>query len=444
MMNVGELVDKMRGNGIVGAGGAGFPSYAKLNTKADTIILNCAECEPLLKLHRQVLQKYAHEILSALNQIGKALEVNNIIIALKAHYAETVEAVSEEIKTFTNIEMKFLPEIYPAGDEVITIYETTGRVVPPGSIPIEIGVIVYNVETVLNIYKAINEDKPVTDKYITIAGEVNAPITVRLPLGMSFYDALELAGGVKITDPVFVSGGPMTGRIVSGYETITKTTNAILVFPKNHPVVLKKNTNVAINMKRAMAACCQCQMCTDLCPRNLLGHPIEPHSFMRTASSGVTNDIKPYIDTFFCSQCGLCEMYSCFQGLSPTKLIGACKNGLRSKGVPIPKGIEAEEVNPVRNYRRVSIKRLVARLSLTMYDLPAKLDESIIPTPEKVKILLSQHIGAPAVAMVKPGDTVCKGQLIGKTDSDKLGVDIHASINGTVTEVTDKYVLIKA
>ena len=139
----------------------------------------------------------------------------------------------------------------------------------------------------------------------------------------------------------------MTGRIVKSNDVITKTTNAILVLPPNQYIIKKRQNNPQISLKRAMSACCQCKMCTDLCPRNLLGHPIEPHKFMRNASSGITKDVSPYLGTFFCSGCGLCEMYSCFQGLNPRTLMGMVKGSLRKGGIPVP---EAPEV-PVKEER---------------------------------------------------------------------------------------------
>lgn len=442
-MNMTELSTLMRESGVVGAGGAGFPSYAKLNTKADTIILNCAECEPLLKLHRQVLEKYAYEIMSTLEAIAEAVEAERVIIAVKGSYKSAVEAVKAQLFSFKKTEIGLLPEIYPAGDEVITIYETTGRVVPPGSIPIEVGVIVYNVETIYNVYRALSNQAPVTYKYITIAGEVANPVTLKAPLGMTYNELIELAGGATVENPVLVGGGPMTGRIVNGYDTVTKTSNAVLVMPPNAFIVKKKTSKIQIDMKRAMAACCQCQMCTDLCPRHLLGHPIEPHAFMRSASSGVTRDVTPYIDTMFCSQCGLCEMFSCFQSLSPRTLIGECKSGLRKNGIPVPKGVQAAPVNPNRDSRLVSKERLTVRLGLAKYDVPAPLNDELVK-PAQVKIALTQHIGAPAQATVAKGDVVTAGQVIGTVDSSKLGVNTHASISGTVVDVNEKFVTIKA
>ena len=268
------------------------------------------------------------------------------------------------------------------------------------------------------------------------------PVTLKAPLGMTYQELIELAGGATVENPVLIAGGPMTGRIASGFETVTKTSNAILVMPPSAYIVLKRSSKIQVDMKRAMAALIE-QMCTDLCPRHLLGHPIQPHAFMRSASSGVTSDIEPYMGTMFCSQCGLCEMYSCFQSLSPRTLIGECKAGLRKNGVPIPKGVEAKQTDPQRDNRRVPMSRLTARLGLSKYNVPAPLKDELV-TPAQVKIQLTQHIGAPCTATVKAGDSVVAGQMIGTVDNSKLGVNIHASITGTVIDVNEKFVTIKA
>lgn len=165
--------------------------------------------------------------------------------------------------------------------------------------------------------------------------------------------------------------------------------------------------------------------------------------FMRSVSSGTAQDIQPLLDTMFCSACGLCEMYSCGQGLAPRTLIGEYKNALRKNGVPVPKGVQPKPVKPYRNERRVPMERLTARIGLTRYDVAAPLvDEEF--GAKSVKIQLTQHIGAPAKPMVSVNDKVSAGQVIGGTDEDKLGVKIHATISGTVTDVNDKFVTIKA
>ena len=190
-MELTKLSEIMREAGIAGAGGAGFPSYAKLNEKADTIILNCAECEPLLKLHRQVLERYAFDIMTALNTVADTVGANDVIIAVKPAYKGAIAAVESNLEKFPKIRIGLLPEVYPAGDEVITIYETTGRVVAPGCLPITVGVTVYNVETMLNAAYAIASGKPVTEKYITVAGEVKNPVTLKAPLGITYGELIE-------------------------------------------------------------------------------------------------------------------------------------------------------------------------------------------------------------------------------------------------------------
>ena len=441
-MNINELKLTLKNSGVVGAGGAGFPSYAKLSDKADTILLNCAECEPLLKLHRQVMQVYAKEILTALDTVRETVGATRAIVAIKPSYKKAVDAVKALLGDFKHIEIGLLPEVYPAGDEVITIYETTGRVVPAGKIPIEVGVTVFNVETILNAYYAITKGAGVTHKYITVTGAVKNPITLRVPLGITVKEVMDLAGGPTIKEYALINGGPMTGNIVTESDVITKTSNAILVLPPDQYIIKKRTSNNSISLKRAMSACCQCRMCTDLCPRNLLGHPIEPHKFMRNISSGTTNDIEPYLGTFFCCSCGLCEMYSCFQGLNPRTLIGVVKGSLRKGGIPLPEVKEAP-VKEERNGRYILKSRLTARLGLTEYNHSAPLDETEYK-PKSVKILLSQHIGKPAEAVVKPGDTVKVGDMIASTAENALGVAIQSSINGIVTEVNDKYIVVGA
>ena len=441
-MTINELKLTLKNSGVVGAGGAGFPSYAKLSDKADTILLNCAECEPLLKLHRQVMQVYANEILTALDTVRETVGAQRAIVAIKPSYKKAVDAVKALLGNFKNIEIGLLPEVYPAGDEVVTIYETTGRVVPAGKIPIEVGVTVFNVETILNAYYAITKGAGVTHKYITVTGAVKNPITLRVPLGITVKEVIDLAGGPTIKEYALINGGPMTGSIAAESDVITKTSNAILVLPPDQYVIKKRTSNPSISLKRAMSACCQCRMCTDLCPRNLLGHPIEPHRFMRNISSGTTNDVKPYLGTFFCCSCGLCEMYSCFQELNPRTLIGIVKGSLRKGGIPIPEVTEAP-VKKERNGRYILKSRLTAKLGLSEYNRSAPLDETEYK-PKSVKILLSQHIGKPAEAIVKMGDTVKVGDTIATADENALGVAIHSSINGMVTEVTDKYIVVAA
>ncbi len=438
-MKLDELKALLKTSGVVGAGGAGFPTYAKLSDKADTVILNCAECEPLLRLHRQVMEIYTDEILCALDEILEATGAKNGIIAVKSHYTEAVKAIEVEIKDHPKLSVCKLDGVYPSGDEILLIKEVTGRTVQPGELPISVGVTVSNVETVYNVSRAL-KGYPVTDKFVTVTGEVARPVTLLVPIGTRISELVEAAGGATVEEAEYISGGPMMGRIVSPRDPITKTTNAIIVLPSEHPVVLNKKRNPRVVLRRAMSVCCQCRACTELCSRHLAGYPVEPHAVMRVLSNGGKGDASTLPGAMFCSGCGLCETYSCPQGLSPRAMIDQIKAAARASGIRPPKGIKAEPISEDARYKRVSVERLTSRLGLGRYDISAPMGGRY--ETDTVKVLLSQHIGAPAVPSVSEGASVKKGDVIAVSAKDALGADIHSPINGTIASVTGRYITV--
>lgn len=442
MINMLDLKNALFDGGVVGAGGAGFPTHAKLSDKADTVILNCAECEPLMKVDRQLMVEHTNEILSGMQMLVEAMGAKEGILAVKRSYTASIEAVNSIIGDYGKLRLHILPDIYPAGDEVVLIYETTKRVVPQGKIPIMVGCVVVNVETVLNTYRKVTGGTNVVTKFLTVAGLVNKPLTVEVPVGITVKELIEMAGGTSTDEYEILMGGPMTGRICSMNDIVTKTTKAILVLPPSCPPITKRKRTAKLDIRNAMSVCSQCSMCTSLCPRNLLGQSIEPHTFMRAIGNGLTYDVEPFLNSFFCCSCGLCEMYSCHQDLSPRRLLDQYKAGLRAKGVRIPDKPN-REVNPMREERRVPEHRLVHRLGLASFDVPAPL--TACPSDIKeVKLMLRQNIGAPCVPSVKVGDRVAVGQQIAAPPEGALGTCLHASIAGTVTAVTDNFVSIKA
>jgi len=433
-----ELKGLAREAGIVGAGGAGFPTYAKLTAGAEVYILNCAECEPILKLHRGLLEEHTREILMAMETVVKAIGASRGVVAIKDHYTSTIEAVEDEIEDFPTLEIKLLPSVYPSGDELLLVREVTGRTVQPGALPISVGAIVNNVETVYNLYRAM-ENKPVTHKYVTVAGEVAEPKTVLAPVGMRFSELVALSGGATVEDPAYLVGGPMMGTVGSARDCVTKTTNAVILLPKNHEAIMGRKLKTGIMLRRAMSACCQCHSCTDLCSRYAAGYPIEPHMIMRILSNGGKGDMKAILGSFSCSGCGLCEVYACPQSLSPRLLINELKAKAKELGVKPPKNAVAGEGARDEKLRRVSSDRLAARLGLRKYDVPAPITEADISC-RKVRVPLDRYIGAPAKATVAVGDRVCCGDIIGAYSKKALSVNVHASIDGKVTAINDKFV----
>nr|WP_300812993.1 4Fe-4S dicluster domain-containing protein [uncultured Acetatifactor sp.] len=444
-MEMQALKQVLQENGIVGAGGAGFPTYAKLDPRAEVILMNCAECEPLLKLHRQLMEQQAEAILRTFDGIARTVGAKEAVIGIKREYKAAVKAIETYIDAYPDMRIQLLDSAYPMGDEVVLIYEATGRVIRPGGLPIEEGVAVFNVETVYNVYRALERRTPVIDKLVSVVGEVEHPITLRVPIGASIGDVAAYAGGIKVKEPVYRVGGPMMGNLATEHDVVTKTTNAIIVLDKGHALIQRKNRNAAIDLKRAASSCCQCETCTSLCPRHALGHPIEPHKFMRSAANKDFQDTNVFLNTFFCSSCGLCENFSCPQGLSPRSLIADYKLGLRKAGVKPPANVEPAPVKESREYRKAPEERLEARLGLSRYNVDAPLQPEDFWRKEqrihKVKILLSQHIGAPAVPTVEKGAQVKCGQCIANP-AQGLSVGIHASVDGRVQEVTERYIVI--
>lgn len=444
-MEIQALKKVLRESGIVGAGGAGFPTYAKLDERAETIIMNCAECEPLLKLHRQLLEQCAEEILRTFDGIAQSVGAKEAVIGIKKEYKGAVKAVDRYIDAYPNMRIQLLDSAYPMGDEVVLIYEATGKVIRPGGLPIEEGVAVFNVETVYNVYRALERQIPVTDKLVSIVGEVERPITVRVPIGASIRNVVAYAGEVTVKNPAYLVGGPMMGNLAGEEDVVTKTTNAVIVLDEAHSLIRRKHRNAAIDLKRAASSCCQCETCTNLCPRHALGHPIEPHKFMRSAANKDFQDANVFLNTMFCSSCGLCENFSCPQGLAPRSLIADYKLGLRKAGVRPPADVVPAAVKESRQYRKAPEERLEARLGLSKYSVDAPLQpddywkgEQLI---HKVKILLSQHIGAPAVPVAEKGATVHIGDCIARP-AEGLSVGIHSSVDGIVQEVGADYIRI--
>jgi len=438
-----NLIDIIAQSGIVGAGGAGFPTHVKVNAKAEYVIINGAECEPLLRVDQQLMAIETKKILEALKLVKDFVGADKAVIALKDHYHDAINSFNKYLSEYEGFSLHLLENFYPAGDEQITVYEVTGRIVPEGGIPLKCGVIVSNVETMLNIYNAYFEDQPVTDSYVTFAGEVKNHITLKLPLGMTVAEALEMAGGVTVDGPfVVINGGPMMGKHVPLDSKITKTTKGLIVLPESHPLIQDVKMDIDKMLHVARAACCHCSMCTEVCPRNLIGHRIAPHKTIRFASYGHLCDKAdtPMI-AFLCSECRLCQ-YACIMNLQPWKVNHMLKGMLAKQGIRNSLNNAPESTHPMREYKKYPIKKLISNLGLTKYNVAAPM----VATPyevDHVSIPLGQHIGAPAVPCVNVGDTVEKGDVIAKPAEGKLGACIHASISGTVKAIADGCVSIE-
>ncbi|MBU4446933.1 4Fe-4S dicluster domain-containing protein [bacterium] len=454
-----QIVQKVKDAGVVGAGGAGFPTHVKIAAQVDTVIANGAECDPLLRSDQQLMANRAAEIVEGVRLVMQASGADRGIIALKREYTSAVAALQSNLQPPTsnlqseNISLHLMESHYPAGDEFVLVYEVTGRLVPETGLPLHVGCIVQNVGTLFNIARA-QKGIPVTHRLLTVTGAVNEPKTLNLPIGTPIGEAVAWAGGIKLPrwtarteeDYAVVVGGPMMGWLAQSLsEPITKTTTGLIVLPKNNAVVRYLGRPLGSWVKRGRSTCDQCRDCTDLCPRYLLGHDLEPHKVMRSINYGLTEPTAIVTAAVLCCECRLCEAYACPLELSPMAYYKEIKHQLAAQGWEnVIHKRSALTPHPMREYRRVPMERLVARLGLSEYqECACPLDEREYQ-PQRVTIPLKQHIGEPSQLVVKIGDRVQRGDLIAQIPEGKLGANVHASISGRVEAVTGEHIVIVA
>lgn len=436
-------LDMVKDAGVIGAGGAGFPTYAKLNSKAEYILLNAAECEPLLRVDQQLMNLFPQEIIKGFEAARNMVSAHKGIIGIKNKHKEVIELLRKTISYlgFNNIEVKELLDIYPAGDEQVLVYELTGRVVPEAGIPLQVGCVVVNSETSLNIYKSLNGEA-VTEKYITIAGDIPNRLTVKVPVGTPIIDVLKLSGIESFDDYKVIDGGPMMGSILNNLDGyVTKKNKGFIILKNSHPLIRKKSVTMEQTRRINRSSCEQCRMCTDVCPRFLLGHSVQPHMMMRALGYALDN-LDGQKNALLCCQCNLCELFTCPAGLYPKASNIYFKQKLAEKNIKYTTSNKNFEARTMREYRLVPSKRLIARLSLKDFDKPAPITDVTVNSMV-VHIALQQHVGAPSVPTVSLGDYVNKGQLIGVVPEKSLGANIHASISGTVSEIADGFIVIR-
>ena len=371
-----NLVEKIEAAGVVGCGGAGFPTHRKLSGSFEYLIANGAECEPLLRHDRWLMRNKASEIVQAMDAIGAELNIPNLVVTLKDHYhaeAEAIEAAAAKLGS--KVRVHRMESFYPAGDEQTMVYEVTGRVVPPAGIPAEVGAVVDNVATLFAVYEAM-QGIPFTKKYLTVTGEVNTPSVLHVPVGTPLLKCIELAGGAKIADYMVVTGGPMMGKPMSSEElqtaAVTKTTGGILVLPADGYHAKASQLNVKRMLSRAKSACIQCTSCSQLCPRHMLGHPLQPHMIMRKMAMG--GDPKEMLDdpiirsAALCCECGICEVYACPMGLNPRKINSLIKQDLREAGIRYERQQTSWTPNPERKVRKAPTDKVAARAGVYRYN----------------------------------------------------------------------------
>ncbi len=287
-----SLIEAIKNSGIVGLGGAGFPTFVKFATdkKIEVLVINGAECEPYITSDSVIMKEKSEDIAYAIEILTKYFEIGSVVIGIENNKPEAISKM-KEIANGNNIQIKELPSVYPQGGEKVLIYHTTGRVVPMGKLPIDVGVVVCNSTTIATIGKYLKDGVPLTEKCITVDGSaVKTPQNIIAPIGASVGDVFEFCGGFKAEPQKVLYGGPMMGITVPDMSApVLKNTNAILAFD-------------AMEAKEPKTtACIKCGACANNCPFG-----INPTLIAKARKN---DDIEGLIKagTELCMECGCCS-----------------------------------------------------------------------------------------------------------------------------------------
>lgn len=444
-----ELTELIQKAGVVGCGGAGFPTHIKYNTTAEWLIINAAECEPLLRTDRYLMINESDKLIIAAEHIAENLGAKNIIIATKENYKKEIAVLQQSIKSLSSkVRIHKMTNFYPAGDEHIIVYEVTGNIVPSNGLPGDVGVVVSNVGTIVASYDAMY-GIPFTDKYLTITGDVAKPLIIKASIGVSLMECIRKSYPNNKNFDIII-GGPMMGKFKNfneiKNEVVTKTTSGVIVLPPESYLKKQMSLSVSTVIKKAKMACIQCSLCTELCSRHMLGHPLKPHIIMRKIAFAENIDEILYDNdinqALICSECGICEEYACPMGLQPRRINSVLKSLCRKEGIKYKSQNTLIEPNKMREARKVPSRRLARRVELNDY-YDNDIDTMEVVQANKVEILLNQHIGDPAIPIVSVGDVVVKGQTIAECFDGRLGASLCASIDGSITEISDRVVIEK-
>ncbi len=293
-----EIIEKIAEAGIVGMGGATFPTHVKLTpppgTKAEVLIINAVECEPYLTSDHELMMEKTEEIFVGVQLLMKAINVPRAVIGIENNKKDAISKFTNVATSYANITIQPLKVQYPQGGEKQLIDAVIRRQVPSGALPISVGAVVQNVGTAFAVYEALQKNKPLVERVVTVTGkDVKNPCNILARVGTPLSQLIEFAGGLPETTGKIVSGGPMMGKAIAGIEVpVTKGTSGILIIP-------------TLEAKRkAMKDCIRCGKCVNVCPMGLnptlLMNLTEYEVWDRAEKNAITD----------CIECGSCS-YTC-------------------------------------------------------------------------------------------------------------------------------------
>ena len=294
-LSIEEIRRRINEAGIVGLGGATFPTHVKLaippGKTAEIIVVNGVECEPYLTCDHRIILEKGREILAGTALLMKVLNLDKAFIGIEINKPDAIKYMSEHIKNFPGIKIQPLQVKYPQGGEKQLIEAITGRRIPSGKIPVDVGVVPFNIASVFAIYEAVNKNKPLIERIITVTGpSVTNPCNLRVRIGTPVENLLNIAGGIPEDTGKIIAGGPMMGRTIVNIDApVTKGISGLLLIPEKS------------SFRKPESNCIRCARCVNACPMGL-----EPYLLERISSRKLYDKAEQEYITD-CIECGSCS-----------------------------------------------------------------------------------------------------------------------------------------
>ena len=433
-----------------------------INERCDTVIVSALKDNPLSFAEEYLLQREWRRIIEGLKLLMVNHQAEKGIIAVSKSGRPVIADLKRGIEDNDNIDLFFIDDFYPAADQAILTHEIAGQPFYRATRTALLGSLVYDLQTVINIYEAVTEEEPVTRRLLTCTGEVVLPSLVLGHLGVSFREVIELCGGATIDEYVIFAGAPSRGAIITDIDTpVTKSTTTITVLPASHELVKERSLTIGAQVRKIKSVCNQCSFCTELCPVYLLGGKLYPHQIMRQVAYGLAEPEEVMLGALLCSECGICEVFACPHKLSPRSVNKYIKERLKQETDPesllsrnISDQTNSQTENQTnrlisgqlqprsnRDYRKVPFERLADLFSVGPYAEPPKM-ELLETNPGQVELLFQEMSAAGVLPRVKPGEEITEGTLVAETKMSS-GAGLHASITGKITFLDEERVIIK-
>ncbi len=417
------MIDAARAAGIVDATGQPLDARLRAASRPRVLVVDATDGDPAVGSARRGAAANPDRRIAGLRAAAEATGATRAVVAVERRAGEVARALAA-------VPVHLVDDLAGCGDPADLAWDVTGR---------HDGVLVLDAASIVALGAALGGE-PVIERVVTVAGSVARPGVGLVPVGTTVEDLVAAAGGTTCGAGWMALGdGPLAGRPLDRDDVVTKGTRAIFVGAAGSDLVRRARLSVADSVRRSLSACERCAMCTDACPPRLLGGRLRPDELVRALGAPATAQAE-LVAALECTACGLCDV-ACPSGLSPRALVTAAARALVDRDVgssPAERGHPHE----ARAHRRLGVGLVARRLGLGDGPLELPWEHWSIP-PATVVLPLKMSLGHAARPLVRAGDRVLRGQLVGDVPEGAVGARLHASIGGIVDAITGGAIAIR-